>query len=47
MTYLTKKHRVSGKDSQKDNKFNRSASYCLNFNIMCKEKDCRNCKMCE
>jgi len=45
MTSPTKrKDTVKVKDRSKK-KSNRSASYCLNFDIMCKEKDCRNCKM--
>ena len=46
MTSPTKKSKVkvNGKSKQKDN---RSASYCPNFKIMCKQKDCRECKMCE
>jgi hypothetical protein len=45
MTSPTEKGAVKVKVSQKQ-KDNRSASYCLNFEIYCKEKDCRNCKMC-
>jgi len=46
MTSPTKKKdtvKVKGKSKQK---YNRSASYCFSFDIMCKESDCRNCMMC-
>ena len=43
---IKKQNIVKVKDKSKK-KINLSASYCLNFDIMCKEKDCRNCKMQE
>lgn len=36
--------KVKGKSKQK---YNLSASFCLNFHIYCKEKDCRECKLQE
>lgn len=41
---VTVKVKVKGKSKQKDNL---SASFCPNYQIYCKETDCRNCKMQE